>query len=88
VINVEACDRNVGSGGGGGVKGGGGGLKVTLLKSFILELTGNEPRPAFRTVRTLVIRTFEESSFEEEEDPHLYNVLSTANTRRTSNKMQ
>jgi len=66
---------------------GGGGLNVTLFKSFSLELTGNEPRPASRTVRTLVIRTFEESSFEEAEDPYLYNMLCTVNTQRTSNKM-
>lgn len=52
VIAVEVCERNVGVGVGVGVGGGGGcrGLNVTLFKAFLLELTGNEPRTALRTV--------------------------------------
>jgi hypothetical protein len=41
LFNVEVCARNVG--------GVGRGLRVTLFKSFSLELTGYEPRPALKT---------------------------------------
>jgi len=58
-----------------GGEGGGGTKRNFVFKSFSLELTGNESRPSFRTVGTLVIRTFEESLFEEAEYPYLYNML-------------